>query len=60
MNDVGVTDEFREGGWSAAYPYKTLEEWQNILKDWEQALLVEEKGTKRRAKVDENIPKKNK
>jgi arylsulfatase A-like enzyme len=60
MKDVGVTEEFREGGWSAAYPYKTLEEWQVILKAWEQALLVEGKGTKRRAKVGKNIPKKNK
>jgi hypothetical protein len=60
MKDVGVTEEFRKGGWTAAYPYKTLEEWQGVLKAWEQALLVEGKGTKRREKGGTKIPKKNK
>ena len=48
MKDVGVTEEFRKGGWSAKYPNKTLEEWQGVLKAWERALLVEGKATKRR------------
>ncbi len=54
IRDVGVTDEFRKGGWSSEYPTKSLEEWQARLKQWEQALLVEGKaslgGRKRKAK----------
>lgn len=51
MKDPGVTEEFRKGGWSADYPTKSLEEWQGILADWEQALLADGKasrGDKRR------------
>lgn len=45
VKDVGVTDEFRKGGWSATYPTKTLDEWKAVLKKWEQALLVEGKAS---------------
>lgn len=31
INDRGVTEEFRNGGWSAKYPTKTLEEWEDVL-----------------------------
>ena len=44
--DDGVTEEFRNGGWSSKYPTKSLEEWQNILQEWEQALLVEGKASR--------------
>ena len=46
IKDVGVTDEFRKGGWSADYPTKSLEEWQSVLKEWEQALLVDGKASR--------------
>lgn len=46
MKDVGVTDEFRQGGWPADYPTKSLAEWQSILKEWEQALLVDGKASR--------------
>ena len=46
IEDVGVTDEFRKGGWSADYPTKSLEEWQSVLKEWEQALLVDGKASR--------------
>ena len=46
MNDPGVTDEFRSGGWSAQYPTKTLEQWQQELTQWEQALLVDGKASR--------------
>ena len=29
--DKGVTEEFRNGGWPATYPTKTLEEWEEVL-----------------------------
>lgn len=29
--DKGVSDEFRNGGWSATYPTKTLKEWEEVL-----------------------------
>ncbi|HEC42107.1 MAG TPA: DUF4976 domain-containing protein [Bacteroides sp.] len=35
INDQGVTESFREGGWPADYPTRTLEEWESILKQWE-------------------------
>ncbi len=44
MNDEGVTDEFRHGGWPATYPTKTLAQWQAELAEWEQALLVDGKA----------------
>lgn len=46
VKDVGVTEVFRRGGWSAEYPTKTLEEWQSVLKEWEQALLVDGKASR--------------
>lgn len=50
VHDVGVTEEFRQGGWPATYPTKSLEEWQAELKQWEQALLVDGKATRGGAK----------
>ncbi len=35
INDQGVTESFREGGWPADYPTRTLEEWEYILGQWE-------------------------
>jgi len=31
IKDRGVSEEFRNGGWSAKYPTKTLEEWEEVL-----------------------------
>ncbi len=31
IQDQGVTEEFRKGGWPATYPTKTLEEWEATL-----------------------------
>ena len=31
IKDHAVTEEFRNGGWSATYPTKTLEEWEEVL-----------------------------
>lgn len=47
VKDIGVTAEFRQGGWSSEYPTKSLEEWQSVLKEWEQTLLVEGKAGRR-------------
>lgn len=46
VKDVGVTDAFRGGGWSAEYPTKSLEQWQGVLKEWEQALMVDGKASR--------------
>ena len=35
INDTGVSDEFRKGGWPATYPTRSLEEWEEILVLWE-------------------------
>jgi uncharacterized sulfatase len=58
VKDVGVTEEFRKGGWPADYPTKTLEQWQKILAEWEQALLVDGKASRGGKKKPRN--KKNK
>ncbi len=39
VNDRGVNDGFRKGGWSGEYPYKTLAEWEGIVKQWEAKIL---------------------
>ena len=31
INDQGVSEEFRQGGWSAEYPTKSLAEWKETL-----------------------------
>jgi uncharacterized sulfatase len=35
INDKGVSEEFRAGGWSADYPTRPIEEWDMRLKEWE-------------------------
>jgi uncharacterized sulfatase len=35
INDQGVSESFRNGGWPADYPTRSLEEWEDILKQWE-------------------------
>ena len=39
VNDAGVTEEFRKGGWPSTYPTKSLEAWEAILREWEGHLL---------------------
>lgn len=34
VNDKGVTEEFRKGGWPADYPTRSLEQWEQILELW--------------------------
>ncbi|MEM1135896.1 MAG: sulfatase [Bacteroidota bacterium] len=35
VNDQGVTESFRKGGWSAEYPTRTLEQWETHLSGFE-------------------------
>jgi hypothetical protein len=35
IHDQGVTDEFRNGGWPATYPTRSLEEWEHVLELWQ-------------------------
>jgi uncharacterized sulfatase len=35
INDEGVTEAFRNQGWPATYPTRSLEEWEEIAKGWE-------------------------
>ncbi len=44
VNDKGVTEEFRKGGWPAEYPTRTLEQWEEILAGWRRYLA--KKGPK--------------
>jgi arylsulfatase A-like enzyme len=34
-DDPGVSEEFRQGGWPATYPTRSLEAWEAILSTWE-------------------------
>lgn len=34
VKDQGVTEEFRQGGWPATYPTKTLKQWEAIVEQW--------------------------
>ncbi len=34
INDQGVSDEFRAGGWPSTYPTRSLEEWQAMVEKW--------------------------
>jgi hypothetical protein len=35
VNDPGITEEFREGGWPSTYPTRSPEEWTEIVGKWE-------------------------
>jgi len=39
VNDPGVSEEFRTGGWPSTYPTRSLEQWQSIRDEWEIYLL---------------------
>ncbi|MEN8253830.1 MAG: sulfatase [Verrucomicrobiota bacterium] len=34
IDDQGVSEQFRKGGWPAGYPTRTLEEWQALREKW--------------------------
>lgn len=39
VNDPGVSEEFRKGGWPSTYPTRSLEEWTEIVGKWEKWLF---------------------
>lgn len=39
VGDPGVTEAFRNSGWSAKYPTRSLPEWQQIESNWEHYVL---------------------
>jgi hypothetical protein len=41
INDQGVTEEFRIGGWPSEYPTRTLYEWEYILDLWRSYVFRE-------------------
>lgn len=41
INDKGVVEEFRAGGWPADYPTRTLEEWETVLELWQPYVFRE-------------------
>ncbi|MCG8309255.1 MAG: sulfatase [Cytophagales bacterium] len=45
IGDTGVSQEFRQGGWPADYPTRTLTEWKKHLKGFEP-WVFREPGTK--------------
>ena len=50
MNDDGVTEVFRSGGWPSTYPTKSLEDWRSLLDEWNQTLLIEGKASRPKPK----------
>jgi len=57
MNDDGVTEVFRSGGWPSTYPTKSLEDWKSLLDEWNQTLLIEGKASRPKPKRKKNIKK---
>ena len=45
IKDQGVSDTFRNGGWSADYPTKTLAEWEEVLTLFEPWVFRETTST---------------
>ncbi|MEI7421073.1 MAG: sulfatase [Prolixibacteraceae bacterium] len=39
VNDPGVSEEFRKGGWPAVYPTRSKEEWAQIVGQWDKWLF---------------------
>jgi uncharacterized sulfatase len=39
INDTGVTEEFRKGGWPSAYPTRSKDEWEDIVEKWRKWLF---------------------
>ncbi|MEO1993145.1 MAG: sulfatase [Pirellulales bacterium] len=52
MNDQGITDAFRSGGWPSTYPTRSIKEWTVLLEEWNTLLLIDGKAshTKRKKK----------
>lgn len=40
INDQGVSEEFRKGGWPSIFPTRSLEEWTAIVEKWEKWFLL--------------------
>jgi N-sulfoglucosamine sulfohydrolase len=43
INDQGVTEEFRKGGWPSVFPTRSLEEWTEIVAKWQTWLFSDPK-----------------
>jgi N-sulfoglucosamine sulfohydrolase len=52
INDAGVSDEFRKGGWPASYPTRSLEEWEAILALWEPWVFREPDSEVQRPEIE--------
>jgi uncharacterized sulfatase len=44
VNDPGVSEEYRKGGWPSTYPTRSLEEWTELLTQWEGWLFADPSG----------------
>ena len=51
IGDEGPSEEFRQGGWPATYPTRTLEEWEQKLGEWEAKLLSDAEQPKAQGKA---------
>ncbi|MEN9361922.1 MAG: N-sulfoglucosamine sulfohydrolase, family [Verrucomicrobiota bacterium] len=40
IRDPGIDEPFRKGGWPATYPTRSLQQWQEKLKQWEKKMGV--------------------
>jgi uncharacterized sulfatase len=45
INDQGVSEQFRAGGWPATYPTRSLEEWQQTKEKWKAWVFREPSST---------------
>lgn len=57
INDQGVSEEFRKGGWPGTYPTKTKAQWNEIAKAWKPYVFRKpgEKARPPRSLINETI-----
>jgi arylsulfatase A-like enzyme len=41
VNDNGVSEEFRKGGWPSTYPTRSLAEWTAIVEKWKTWMAID-------------------
>ena len=53
INDRGVSEGFRNGGWPSTYPTRTLEAWEEVLAIWEPWVFRDPESQMERPAIEE-------
>jgi N-sulfoglucosamine sulfohydrolase len=52
VNDTGVSEEFRKGGWPSVFPTRSVDEWTQIVEKWETWLFSDPHKKSEYPKID--------